>query len=118
MSLTSPPSLQPWKHSVQAKDFEILCVSQFTLYGTVDNRKHAPDYKRAMKAAEAQVAYEKFKSLVANIYDESKIHDGVFGAMMDVELINDGPVTLVIDSPAKAPQQTPPPTTDEDLRTT
>ena len=64
-----------------------------------------------MKSADAIVAYEKFKSLVADIYDESRIHDGVFGAMMDVELVNDGPVTLVIDSPAR---EAPRPPTEEE----
>mmetsp|Transcript_2900 Transcript_2900/g.5552 ORF Transcript_2900/g.5552 Transcript_2900/m.5552 type:complete len:195 (-) Transcript_2900:25-609(-) len=99
---------KPWKHSVQAMNYDILCVSQFTLYGTVDNKKHSPDYKKSMKSAEAVVAYEKFKSLVAEIYDETKIQDGVFGAMMDVELVNDGPVTLIIDSPQKEAPLPPP----------
>ena len=44
---------------------------------------------------------QAFKDMVAAEYDASKVRDGVFGAMMDVALINDGPVTLVIESLAQ-----------------
>jgi D-tyrosyl-tRNA(Tyr) deacylase len=58
-----------------------------------------------MKSAEAVSAYEDFKALVAEEHgDKEKIKDGIFGAMMDVELVNDGPVTLVVDSPQGSPK--------------
>lgn len=86
-----------WRHGVKQKNYEVLCVSQFTLYGTL-SKKNQPDYKLAMKAVPAQELYQKFLSLLKENYQEDKIFDGQFGAMMDVELVNDGPVTLVIDS--------------------
>ncbi len=86
-----------WRHGVKQKNYEVLCVSQFTLYGTL-SKKNQPDYKLAMKAVPAQELYHKFLALLKENYQEDKIFDGQFGAMMDVELVNDGPVTLVIDS--------------------
>ena len=72
---------------------------QFTLYGDVANKKHVPDFKLSMKSAEALDVYNEFKALVAVEHgDQTKIKDGLFGAMMDVALVNDGPVTLVVDS--------------------
>jgi D-aminoacyl-tRNA deacylase len=86
-----------WRHSVKQKSFELLCVSQFTLYGTL-SKKHQPDYKRAMKSVPAAALYDKFLDMLRDEYRADMIFDGVFGAMMDVELVNDGPVTLVIES--------------------
>ena len=86
-----------WRQHIKQKAYDILCVSQFTLYGTL-SKKNQPDYKLAMKADQAQMMYNQFLDMLKLGYDESKIHDGAFGEMMDVALINDGPVTLVIDS--------------------
>lgn len=82
---------------MKQKAFEILCVSQFTLYGTL-SKKNQPDYKLAMKADQAQMMYNQFLDMLKEGYDDTKIFDGAFGEMMDVGLVNDGPVTLVIDS--------------------
>jgi len=87
-----------WRHGVKQKGFEVLCVSQFTLYGTL-TKKHQPDYKRAMKSVNgAKEWYDKFLDMLKIEYEVDKIHDGVFGAMMDIALVNDGPVTIVIES--------------------
>jgi D-tyrosyl-tRNA(Tyr) deacylase len=86
-----------WRHSVKQKSYDCLCVSQFTLYGTL-SKKHQPDYKLAMKAVQAEQLYQEFIDLLKRDYSSDKIHNGVFGAMMDVSLVNDGPVTIVIDS--------------------
>jgi D-aminoacyl-tRNA deacylase len=69
---------------------EILCVSQFTLYG--DARKgNRPSYVAAAPPEQAQPLYERFCERLG-------ARRGVFGAMMAVELINDGPVTLLVES--------------------
>ena len=67
------------------------------LYGKL-TKKHQPDYKHAMKAIPAQEMYTSFLDMLKSDYEPDKIKDGVFGAMMDVALVNDGPVTIVIES--------------------
>ena len=86
-----------WRQHIKQKDFEILCVSQFTLYGTL-SKKNQPDYKLAMKSVQAEEMYNNFLEMLRSGYGVDKIKDGKFGEMMDVGLVNDGPVTLVIDS--------------------
>ena len=72
---------------------EILCVSQFTLYG--DARKgNRPSYVDAARPELAEPLYEHFCGRV-------NAKRGVFGAIMAVELVNDGPVTLLIESPVR-----------------
>jgi D-tyrosyl-tRNA(Tyr) deacylase len=93
-----------WRHGVKQRGLEVLCVSQFTLYGTL-NKKSQPDYKRAMKAIPAQELYNEFLDKLKSNYELEKIKDGVFGSMMDVALVNDGPVTIVIESEPKAPAE-------------
>ena len=72
-------------------DREILCVSQFTLYGDV-KRGNRPSYTQAASPEHAEPLYEHF-------CDRLDAKRGVFGAMMQVELVNDGPVTLLIERP-------------------
>lgn len=74
---------------------EILSVSQFTLYG--DCRKgRRPNFMDAAKPNHALSIYETFNRFLSE--KGIKVETGVFGAMMDVQLTNDGPVTLIIDS--------------------
>ncbi len=73
---------------------EILVVSQFTLAGVV-KRGNRPDFSDAMPATEARRLYEEF---IAALTKYLFVQKGEFGAMMEVGIINDGPVTLVIDS--------------------
>ena len=76
-------------------DLEILVVSQFTLYG--DARKgNRPSYIRSAKFDEGIILYEKFIEEMKNL--GIKVSVGEYGADMDVELINDGPVTILLDS--------------------
>lgn len=74
---------------------ELLVVSQFTLYGDT-RRGRRPSFIDAAGGDEAQLWYEYFveraRSLVKNVAT------GEFGAMMDVELVNDGPVTIILDT--------------------
>jgi D-aminoacyl-tRNA deacylase len=68
---------------------EVLVVSQFTLYG--DARKgNRPSYVAAARPEQAEPLYERFA-------DRLGAARGVFGAMMEVELVNDGPVTLLVE---------------------
>jgi len=73
----------------------ILCVSQFTLYG--DCRKgRRPSYDRAARPEAARVLYERFVEQLRAF--DVPVATGQFQAMMEVELTNDGPVTLLLDS--------------------
>jgi len=72
-------------------DRELLCVSQFTLYG--DTRKgNRPAFVNAARPEQAEPLYERF-------CERAGARRGAFGAHMDVELINDGPVTLLLEHP-------------------
>jgi D-aminoacyl-tRNA deacylase len=74
---------------------DILSVSQFTLYG--DCRKgRRPNFMEAARPEQANQLYERFNDLLRE--KGIKVETGIFGAMMDVELINDGPVTLIVES--------------------
>ena len=81
--------------SVKNIDGEALVISQFTLMA---NYKHGnrPDFLESAPPAEANRLYEYFKSLLAS--ELKQVGSGVFGANMEVSLINDGPVTIVMDS--------------------
>jgi D-aminoacyl-tRNA deacylase len=72
-------------------DREILCVSQFTLYGDT-SRGNRPSYVAAAPGAQAEPLYEHFCL-------HAGARRGVFGADMKVELVNDGPVTLLLEHP-------------------
>jgi D-tyrosyl-tRNA(Tyr) deacylase len=70
-------------------DREVLCVSQFTLYG--DARKgNRPSYVEAARPEHAEPLYERVCARLG-------AQRGVFGALMEVELVNDGPVTLLVE---------------------
>jgi D-aminoacyl-tRNA deacylase len=71
-------------------DREVLCIPQFTLYG--DARKgNRPSYVAAARPEQAEPVYERF-------CDRLGARRGIFGAMMAVELVNDGPVTLLLET--------------------
>jgi len=70
---------------------EVLCVSQFTLYGDA-RRGNRPSYVAAARPEHAEPLYERFRARLG-------AQGGVFGALMEVELVNDGPVTLWLEVP-------------------
>lgn len=87
--------------SVKDQQLEILCISQFTLYYKLKGNK--PDFHHAMSGEKAKEMYDKLlQKLGADYGDPTKIKDGVFGAMMEVQINNSGPVTIEIESPTKA----------------
>mgnify|MGYP005754854827 CR=1 FL=1 len=74
---------------------QVLSVSQFTLYG--DCRKgRRPNFMEAAKPDHAETIYEAFNEALRN--KGVKVETGQFGAMMDVDFVNDGPVTLIVES--------------------
>jgi D-aminoacyl-tRNA deacylase len=76
---------------------EILIISQFTLYGDT-KRGNRPGFTDAAKTDEAIPLYEEFVKRLKENVGEDKIKTGLFGAMMQVKIINEGPVTLIIES--------------------
>lgn len=81
--------------SLSQVEGEILSISQFTLYG--DCRKgRRPNFMEAAHPDHAIVIYDQFNQFLRD--QGVKVETGQFGAMMDVALINDGPVTLIIES--------------------
>lgn len=82
--------------SIEQVQGEMLVVSQFTLYGDCRKGKR-PSYAAAARPEEANALYRSFVDEIR--CQGIAVQEGVFGAMMDVELINDGPVTLVVDAP-------------------
>jgi D-tyrosyl-tRNA(Tyr) deacylase len=72
----------------------VLVVSQFTLYGEC-RKGRRPDFLASAPAEEARTLYGRFLEIMSGRHP--KVAGGVFGAKMNVRLVNDGPVTLVID---------------------
>ena len=85
--------------SVKESNGDILVVSQFTLHAST-KKGNRPSYIKASKPEFAIPMYEKFVQQLGNDLGKT-VSTGVFGADMKVELLNDGPVTIVIDTKSK-----------------
>ncbi|KAJ2353734.1 D-tyrosyl-tRNA(Tyr) deacylase [Coemansia sp. RSA 2618] len=86
-----------WKKSVMDARLQVLCVSQFTLYGKT-TKGMKPDFHDAMKSEKSRQFFNDFVECLGRMYEKDMIQTGEFGAMMQVALVNDGPVTLELDS--------------------
>ncbi len=84
------------KMNLSLKDLgaEALIISQFTLAASI-KRGRRPAFDRAMEPKEAERLYGYFCDLMER---ECRVKRGIFGAMMEVEIVNDGPVTIIADS--------------------
>ena len=74
----------------------VLIVSQFTLYGDASKGRR-PSFISAAPPEQAEDLYDRFVALMRDRAGAIPIATGKFGAMMDVELVNDGPVTLILE---------------------
>jgi D-tyrosyl-tRNA(Tyr) deacylase len=83
--------------SLKDVDGEVLIISQFTLYGDAQ-KGNRPSFIEAAKPEIAIPLYEKFIIRMKDNLGGSKVKSGIFGAMMQVKIINDGPVTILIES--------------------
>ncbi|KAI3405208.2 DTD1 [Candida oxycetoniae] len=101
--LSQPPQTatrwygKPWAKSVVDIHGEILSVSQFTLYGTV-KKGTKPDFHKAAGGDEAKSLYDTLLEELRKGLGDERVKDGKFGEMMDVSLVNEGPVTIVWDT--------------------
>ena len=82
-------------HSILEIGGDILSVSQFTLYANTSKGRR-PSFIEAARPEQAEGLWETFNELLEQ--EGLKVETGIFGAMMDVSLVNDGPVTIIIES--------------------
>lgn len=94
-----PDSEGVMNRSVVDVDGEILAVSQFTLLAST-RKGNRPSYIRSAGSAEAQPLYDFFCDYLQSLTGKI-VRKGIFGADMKVSLVNDGPVTIIIDSKLK-----------------
>jgi len=85
--------------NISTMKYEILSISQFTLYG--DTKKgNRPSFTNAMHPEKAEKLYLELTNILNDEYN-IPTYNGMFGAYMDIELINDGPVTIMLESKEK-----------------
>ncbi|KAG7547031.1 D-aminoacyl-tRNA deacylase DTD [Arabidopsis suecica] len=93
-----------WDQNVMQRNYGVLLVSQFTLYGFLKGNK--PDFHVAMPPDKAKSFYASLVEKFQKVYNPDAVKDGVFGAMMQVNLVNDGPVTMQLESPQSSKSET------------
>jgi D-tyrosyl-tRNA(Tyr) deacylase len=87
------------KMNLSIKDIngEMLIISQFTLYGNAQ-KGNRPSFTDSAKPTDANKLYEKFIARVKENIGSINVKSGIFGEMMEVEILNDGPVTILVES--------------------
>ncbi|RJP67241.1 MAG: D-tyrosyl-tRNA(Tyr) deacylase [Ignavibacteriales bacterium] len=87
------------KMNLSIKDIngEVLIISQFTLYGDA-RRGNRPGFTDAARPEKADDFYKKFITRVKENLGDEKVKAGIFGAMMMIKIMNDGPVTILVES--------------------
>ncbi|XP_064472262.1 D-aminoacyl-tRNA deacylase 1-like isoform X2 [Ornithodoros turicata] len=96
LKLFDDDSGKRWRHSVRDLKLEVLCVSQFTLYCTLKGNK--PDFHQAMDGERSKSFYSEFLRRLKSEHGGALVKDGEFGALMQVDIRNDGPVTVELES--------------------
>lgn len=87
-TLVDTPISQRWNNNIVQCQGSILLISQFTLYGQLKGNK--VDFHHAMKGDAAKTLYEKIILALRAVMTEEKVQTGIFGAMMEVTIVNDG----------------------------
>ncbi|OQS02669.1 D-Tyr-tRNA(Tyr) deacylase [Thraustotheca clavata] len=91
---------KPWMSSLLQNNFQVLMVSQFTLHGYMNGNK--PDFHLSMSPEPAKVLFDNLVQRVRNAHNSpEQVQEGVFGAYMEVSIVNDGPVTMNLDSKSR-----------------
>lgn len=87
------------KMNISLKDIdgEVLVISQFTLYGNA-RKGNRPSFDEAARPEKANDLYEKFVERIKTNIGSDKVKTGIFAAMMNVKINNDGPVTILVES--------------------
>jgi D-aminoacyl-tRNA deacylase len=90
------------KMNLALKDIngEVLVISQFTLYGET-SKGNRPNFTEAARPELAVPLYNKFIERMKENLGDDKVKEGLFGEMMEVKIINDGPVTVIVESKNK-----------------
>ncbi|BET00318.1 Hypothetical protein NTJ_13134 [Nesidiocoris tenuis] len=90
-------SSKPFKKSVKDRHLEILCLSQITLYHTLKGNKL--DFHHAMAPAQSRDFYGEFLQALRSQYEPDLVKEGAFGEHLVIGIKNDGPVTVMLESP-------------------
>ncbi len=91
------PEGKPWKNSVKDLNLGVLLVSQFTLYAQL-YKKGRLDFHHALAPEPARELYNGVVAAIEREIGSQNTQVGQFGAMMEVNIVNDGPVTITLDS--------------------